>query len=125
MLHIVFILLVMFVCLVTMQVHCLQLMLCLFRRKMFFIIKYFQRNYFSEKMIFLKIFSSVWLVRKNTNSEKSPVMRFCHWPTGFQLLSLTSGYCFRIPAMKADIRPNPVRIWHSTAGFRQTSRSLA
>jgi hypothetical protein len=72
MLHIVFILLVMFVCLVTMQVHCLQLMLCLFRRKMFFIIKYFQRNYFSEKMIFLKIFSSVWLVRKKHNSKKSP-----------------------------------------------------
>jgi hypothetical protein len=43
----------------------LNLMLCFFRRKIFFVIKYFQRNHSSEKMISLKIFSSVWFIRKN------------------------------------------------------------
>jgi hypothetical protein len=43
----------------------LGFMFCLFRRKMIFIVKYLQPNYFSEKMIFSKIFFGVWLARKN------------------------------------------------------------
>jgi hypothetical protein len=47
-------------------------MLCLFRRKIFSVVKYFRLNDFSEKMILLKIFFGVCLVRKNHNDEKSP-----------------------------------------------------
>jgi hypothetical protein len=47
------------------------LILNLFRRKMFFVLKYFQRNYFSAKMIFLKIFFGVWLLRKNYQRRKT------------------------------------------------------
>jgi hypothetical protein len=46
------------------------LMLHLFRRKIFLVIKYFQQNYFLEKIIFLKIFSGVWFIRKNNNDVK-------------------------------------------------------
>jgi hypothetical protein len=37
---------------------------------MLFVVKYFQRNYFAEKMIFLKIFSGVWLERKKCQQRK-------------------------------------------------------
>jgi hypothetical protein len=53
-----------------------NLMLNLFRHKMVSIVKYFQRNDFLEKIIFLKIFLVFGSYEKITNGEKSPVMRF-------------------------------------------------
>jgi hypothetical protein len=47
-----------------------SLILCLFQCKMFFVVKYFQRNHFSEKMIFLR------LVR----TKKSPMTKNLGWP---------------------------------------------
>jgi hypothetical protein len=46
-------------------------MLHLFRRKIIYVVKYFLRNHFSEKMIFLKIFFGVWLARKNHQGRKT------------------------------------------------------
>lgn len=70
-------------------------MLRLFWRKMFSVIKYFQRNYFLEKMIFLKIFSGVWLLRKNHQWRKT---------TGDEILLLVdrisptfTGFRLRLP----------------------------
>jgi hypothetical protein len=61
---------------------------------MFFVIKHFQQNYFLEKMIFLKIFFDVWLVRKNHQQRQitgdeipSLVGRIPTVMTRFQLVS--------------------------------------
>jgi hypothetical protein len=45
-------------------------MLRLFQRKMIFVVKYFRRNHFFKKMIFLKIFFGVWLAQKNYERRK-------------------------------------------------------
>jgi hypothetical protein len=79
-----------------------KLMLCLFRRKIFF---------------------GVWLIRKNTNGEKSWLTRFRHWSAEFRPLSSDFGYCCRISAMEAGIRQQWLDsvsfagIWHNKTGF--------
>jgi len=77
----------------------------LFRRKIIFVVKYFQRNNFLGKMIFFrKYFSTFGLHEKITNGEKQ---------------NLATSDCRRqIPAKFTGIWPN-------TAGFRCTSRNLA
>jgi hypothetical protein len=87
-------------------------MICLFRRKMFFIVNYFQRNQFLEKIISLKIFSDVWLIRKNHQRRKtidyeilSVAGKILATFTGFQLLLPDSGDGGRNPVAMARFRP--------------------
>jgi len=95
------------------------LMFCLFRRKMFSVVKYFQRNHFSKKMIFLKKIFGVWLVRKNTNNVKQnsaitasksgepnsgQTGRNLTSMVGFWLVSPESGRNFQISTKLAGIR---------------------
>jgi hypothetical protein len=67
---------------------------------MFSIVKYFQQNHFSEKIIPLKIFSSVWHVRKN-----------------YQLHKTESGNRCQNQAMSGRLHQNPA----STARFQLVS----
>jgi hypothetical protein len=81
-------------------------MLHLFRRKMFFVVKYFQLNYFLEKNDFLEnIFWRLTLNEKISNNEKPSVMRFHHWSTGFRPHSSDFDYCCRIPTTMARFLP--------------------
>lgn len=84
----------------------------LFRRKIVFIVKYFQRNHLKKKIIFSKIFFSIWYTRKNykwrkCNCRQNPA---------------TFGCCCRIPAImfgRIPVRSGriPTRSVGSVAGY--------
>jgi hypothetical protein len=83
-------------------------MIRLFRRKMIFVIKYFRRNHFQKKIMFSKIFSSVWFARKNYEMRKSEFAKYC------RNRATSTGRCW-IPTSKFGwIRPK----WPDSSGLQ-------
>jgi hypothetical protein len=71
------------------------------------IVKYFRRNHFSEKIIFLKIFFGIWLAQKNYDRRKSK-SGYCCWNPA------TFGRCCLIPGSRFGCIP--AIIWSAGSG---------